>query len=200
MSHTRTKRKPNAKNLGRLIFSVIVVFVLMMIILSIGNIFKNKSFSITNFSKGDSINSGDAAWILQGDGLFFTKDNNQIFVQIASTGEAREQGLSGTEKLKVHKDGDRILTEGMLFVFPVASEYQFWMKDMNYDLDMIWLDDNYKIVHIEKNAKAGSYHPSDPASSKIFSNEGSMAKYVLEINAGLSDKLHLNVGDKLRMQ
>jgi uncharacterized membrane protein (UPF0127 family) len=73
------------------------------------------------------------------------------------------------------------------------------MKDMKFDLDMIWLDENFKIVHIEKNALASSYDKNNPSLSKIFSNNesGNLAKYVLEINSGLTNKMNLKIGDSL---
>ncbi len=71
------------------------------------------------------------------------------------------------------------------------------MKDMNFNLDMIWLDSNYKIVHIENNAKASSYNPSNPDSSKTFTNSSDLARYVLEINSGLAKEMNLKVGDRL---
>lgn len=201
MAHLRTKRKPNSKNLGKLISSVFLVFVLMLIVFSLGYKFKAGGMDVNQIARELNLPSLESPmWVLRGDGVLYTNQGDQIFVEIASTTESREQGLSGTEKLKVHKDAKITLTEGMLFVFPVSSEYQFWMKDMNYDLDILWLDENYKIVHIEKNARANSYQATNPSSSEIFTNGDAMAKYVLEINAGLSDRLNLNIGDKLNMQ
>lgn len=88
----------------------------------------------------------------------------------------------------------------MLFVFENEQTTNFWMKDMNFDLDMIWLDKDYKIVHIEEKAKANSYNPKNPSESKIFSNGNKLAKYVLETNAGLVNKMNLKVGDNLIKQ
>ena len=66
---------------------------------------------------------------------------------------------------------------------------------------MIWLDSNYKIVYIEKNALASSYNPTDTESSQMFTNgPDHPAKYVLEINSGLSDEMDLWVGDTLKLQ
>ena len=94
----------------------------------------------------------------------------------------------------------KIRTEGMLFVFSEPRVLNFWMKDMRFDLDIIWLDENLKIVHIANNAQADSYNTQNPASSTIFSNGNNPAKYVLEINSGLSNELNLREGDTLIMQ
>lgn len=126
-----------------------------------------------------------------------TKNGDEIFIELANTELEREIGLSGRDKLSVYSNNQQVITEGMLFDFEKVTTMNFWMKDMNFDLDMIWLDNNFKIVHIEKNAKADSYNASNPSDSKLFSNSKSLARYVLEINAGLADEMDLKVGDSL---
>ena len=54
-------------------------------------------------------------------------------VDLALTDEEKARGLSGRESL----DED----EGMLFVFDVPGNYGFWMKDMNFAIDIIWLNE-----------------------------------------------------------
>ncbi len=78
--------------------------------------------------------------------------------------------------------------EGMLFIFPDSRQRSFYMKNTRIPLDIIYIDENRKIVSFQKNAK-----PFDETS--LPSN--ALAKYVLELNAGLSDKLNLEVGDKI---
>ena len=76
----------------------------------------------------------------------------------------------------------------MIFIFPDVKPRAFWMKNTRIGLDIIYADDNGIIVSISKYAK-----PFDEKS--LPSN--APAKYVLEINDGLCDKLGINVGDKL---
>ena len=52
-------------------------------------------------------------------------------VDIARTPEEQKQGLSGRESLKNN--------EGMLFIFSRADFYGFWMKEMKFPLDMVWV-------------------------------------------------------------
>ena len=139
-------------------------------------------------------------WTLNTEKVLNTKTGEKIFIEIASTSEAQEQGLSGKRKLMEFVRDQKIRTEGMLFVFEKPTVLSFWMKDMNFDLDMIWMDENFKIVHITKNAQASSYNKQNPASSTIFTNGNNPAKYVLEINSGLSNELNLREGDTLIMQ
>ncbi len=76
----------------------------------------------------------------------------------------------------------------MLFIFPDVKPRAFWMKNTRIGLDIIYADASGKIVSIAKYAK-----PFDEKSLP----SSAPAKYVLEINDGLSDKLGINVGDKL---
>lgn len=95
-----------------------------------------------------------------------------IPVIIADTKEEQEQGLSGTESLRVDS--------GLLFVFNVPGRHGFWMKDMNYALDLVWIDENLKIIAISKDITPQTY-------PTIFTPPEDV-KYVLEVNAGFSTK------------
>ncbi|WP_430467639.1 DUF192 domain-containing protein [Winogradskyella ouciana] len=76
--------------------------------------------------------------------------------------------------------------QGMLFIFPDSQLRSFYMKNTKIPLDIIYINEDKTIVSFQKNAK-----PFDETS--LPSN--APAKYVLEINGGLSDKWMLNVGD-----
>ncbi len=109
----------------------------------------------------------------------FPSRETSVSVEVADTSEKRTLGL-----------GDRIALlsgHGMLFVFETSDRYGFWMKDMHFALDMIWLDEDLKIVHIEKNVVPGSY-------PQIFKPEVP-ALYVLEVPAGFSEDHGLVLGD-----
>lgn len=101
-----------------------------------------------------------------------------IDVSIARTLPERIQGLSGTESLPAQA--------GKLFIFEQSEHHGIWMKDMQYPLDIFWLDTEYRIVHIEKNVSQYTYpetfRPSIPA------------QYVLETNAGIAEEYSIQVG------
>src|SRR3989344_9043068 len=67
-----------------------------------------------------------------------------IKVDLVLTPAEQEKGLSGRSELK---EG-----EGMLFVFNKPDKHLFWMKDMNFPIDIIWLDVNKKVIYIKKSA------------------------------------------------
>ncbi|OGI95749.1 hypothetical protein A2917_00320 [Candidatus Nomurabacteria bacterium RIFCSPLOWO2_01_FULL_42_17] len=105
-----------------------------------------------------------------------------IKVELAITNAERELGLSGRSGLKED--------EGMLFVFPQPGNYPFWMKDMNFPIDIIWISEEGKIVYLKKDARPQSY-------PGIFGPD-EQVKYVLEVVSGFSDKFNLKVGDRVQ--
>lgn len=106
-----------------------------------------------------------------------------FFIKIADTDEERALGLSGTKNISNR--------EGLLFVFPTDDVYGFWMKDMNFPIDIVWIDKNMKIVHIEKNLSPESY-------PKVFTPDAE-SRYVLEISAGQAEQLKLKIGDIVKL-
>lgn len=103
-------------------------------------------------------------------------------VVISKTEVEHTQGLSSTYKINEN--------EGMLFIFPTPSKYNFWMKDMNYPIDILWINKDNRIIFIQKNATPESYPDS-------FGPTDDQALMVLEITAGLSDKLGITNSDSV---
>lgn len=106
-------------------------------------------------------------------------------VEVADTQASRELGLSGRKKM-----GD---DEGMLFVFDSPGRYGFWMKDMTFSLDMVWINQNGVVVDIERNVTPETYKEK-----KTYINQ-SEASYVLEINGGMAEKFGLYLGSKVKI-
>ena len=101
-------------------------------------------------------------------------------VEIAKTIEERRIGLMYKKKL--------LNNEGMLFIFPREKIIQLWMKNTYIPLDVIFISDNKVIVDIKKNMKELS---ETIVKSKVKS------RYALEFNAGLINKLDIEIGDKV---
>jgi hypothetical protein len=103
-------------------------------------------------------------------------------VQIAQTNEELERGLQYRDSMP--KD------EGMLFIFPQNVQAMFWMKNTLFPLDIIWINEDKKIVHIEKNVPpclqeiCPTYGPTEPV------------LYVLEVNAGFANANNISVGNQ----
>jgi len=105
-----------------------------------------------------------------------------IKVELALTEQAKEKGLS--DKIGLKED------EGMLFVFDHKDKYPFWMKDMDFSIDIIWISEDLRIVAIKKDASPSSYPES------FYPTED--AKYVLEVISGFSEKNNLKEGDSVK--
>ncbi|MGB9608762.1 MAG: DUF192 domain-containing protein [Minisyncoccia bacterium] len=114
--------------------------------------------------------------------------NNQEFkVDLSDDSIKRTKGLSGRESLKEN--------EGMLFLFDSAGNYGFWMKDMKFPIDIIWIN-NDEIVDLSPNLNP------EPDKSifnlKVYYPQKPVDK-VLEINSGLIEKYNIKIGDKIKI-
>lgn len=108
---------------------------------------------------------------------------HKIELEIADTDAARARGLSGRLKL-----GEN---EGMLFVFDQPGHYGFWMKEMNFPIDIIWIDEERQVVGIE--------HKVPPESFPQVFYPREAVKYVLEVNAGFAAAHGLTEGFPLSL-
>ncbi len=108
---------------------------------------------------------------------------NTYSVIHANTDELRMKGLSGREGLP--KD------TVMLFSFPVAGKYGFWMKDMKFAIDILWSNDTGdKVLHIERGVTPDSYPKA------FYPPENSL--FVVEALAGEFEKVQ--VGDLIKIK
>lgn len=108
-------------------------------------------------------------------------NDNHIQLIVADTETRKAQGLSGSAPLRD--------SQGMLFTFDKPGKYGFWMKDMKYSLDLIYLKNN-SVVEIIYDARPDSY-PNIFLPSKEFDS-------VIEVHEGVVKKKGINIGDNLR--
>jgi uncharacterized membrane protein (UPF0127 family) len=111
-------------------------------------------------------------------GSYIEINQHRITISIADTPKTQEQGLSDTLSLKPQT--------GKLFIFDHPSMYGFWMKDMHYALDFVWMDSSLKVVHTDSDVAPETY-------PQIFYPPEEV-KYVLEINAGENKKFGISDG------
>ncbi len=104
-------------------------------------------------------------------------------VELATTAERREQGLMFCESLGFDK--------GMLFIFPQEQAHSFWMKNTYIPLDIIWINRNKEVVFIKENAQ-----PCLGDNCPII-DPGQAAVYVLEVSAGMTRQIGLEVGEEV---
>jgi uncharacterized membrane protein (UPF0127 family) len=105
-------------------------------------------------------------------------------VDIARTDETRMQGLMSRPGLGQGK--------GMLFIFDTEAVYPFWMKNMFFSIDIIWLDRDKHVVHI-----ASDVPPCITEPCPLYTPSAS-ALYVLEIPAGDAVRYGIQPGDVIR--
>ncbi len=117
-----------------------------------------------------------------GNNATVTISEQKFSVEVADTDEERIKGLS--ERKSLEKD------RGMLFIFEQKGKYGFWMRNVNFPLDLIYISDS-KIVDIIKNAEPKALDAKD---IPVFEPEVD-ANFVLEINGGLSDEFKFEIGN-----
>jgi hypothetical protein len=112
-------------------------------------------------------------------------NNHSIAVEVADTDRLRTKGLSERNSLPQN--------QGMLFIFPAAGLYNFWMKGMHFPLDFVWIKDD-TVVDLTENVLNPKDQTHDPTE---FYNPKFAVNKVLEINAGEVKKLNIKIGDKI---
>ena len=115
-------------------------------------------------------------------------NGNVVVVEIADTFKQRSEGLSGRDNLNADS--------AMLFVFDKESYYSFWMPDMNFSIDIVWLDSEYRVVDVAKNIKPMPELAQSDLPTYINKNP---AMYVIEFNAGFFDLNNLALGQKIKL-
>jgi uncharacterized protein len=104
----------------------------------------------------------------------------QFAVELATTSEQRAQGLMYRQRLAADA--------GMLFLYPAARPVSMWMKNTLIPLDMLFIGDDGRILHIAERAIPGS-------TATISSTQP--ARAVLELNGGTAARLKIQVGDRV---
>lgn len=108
----------------------------------------------------------------------------KVRAQVAESFREKISGLSGRQEMPEQ--------EGMFFIFHNPGRHSFWMRNMSFPLDIIWFNENLEVVEIKKNVQPDSF-------PQVYQSDDS-AKYVLEINAGLSDRYNIRRGDKCSLE
>nr|WP_298928644.1 DUF192 domain-containing protein [uncultured Allomuricauda sp.] len=104
----------------------------------------------------------------------------QLDIEIAESEYETQTGLMYRESMEDN--------QGMLFIFPDVAMHSFYMKNTQIALDIIYIDESLKIASFQRDAQP---YNETGLSSKV------PVKYVLEINAGLSERLGLDIGDAI---
>lgn len=107
--------------------------------------------------------------------------DQQLTVEVVSSPQSLTQGLSGRSEIGA---------DGMLFVFPNQQPRVFWMKDMQFPIDIIWIDSK-EVVGIESNVLPPNPETPDEELARYGSKYP--VRYVLELPAGKAEELGIEV-------
>jgi len=111
--------------------------------------------------------------------------NETVHSEVADTWPKRIRGLMFRDSLPKN--------EGMFFIFDSDEKYGFWMMNMSFPIDIIWIDSGKRIV----------YFVEDAQSCKIFCQTYSPdkeARYVLEVNSGFVQQHDIEIGQKVEFK
>ncbi len=120
----------------------------------------------------------------EGDLTIYKSETDSVItkfdIEIAETEYETQTGLMYRQSMEQN--------QAMLFIFPNVEHHSFYMKNTEFPLDIIYIDGNLKIASFQKNAQP---YDETGLSSQV------PVKFVLETNAGLSDRMGLQVGDSI---
>ncbi len=110
--------------------------------------------------------------------------DTEFRLEVADTPVARAKGLGGRSGIN--------LGEGMLFVFDIPDIECFWMKDVNFNIDILWFDADKRLIHVVPDLSPSTYpNTFCPPTT---------AKYVVELPAGMARTFDINNGDILTVE
>lgn len=106
--------------------------------------------------------------------------NARFEIRIADNDRTRIKGLSDTPDLPAD--------EAMVFIFDNDSRHAIWMKDMNYPIDIVWLNSSRKVIDFVTNVPPDSY-------PKVFLPK-EPARYVVELRSGTVKQKGIKAGQE----
>jgi uncharacterized protein len=169
MSKKRVKKRTGIKTWQKVAAVIIILAFAAFLILS-------------NLRKEDPVRT-QYFFQKEGELTFFDPDGNAIKtidIEIADTEYERQRGLMFRDEMKED--------QGMLFIFPYQTMQSFWMRNTKLSLDIMFVDNQKRIVTIHRG--------TDILSDKSYAS-AEPAIYVVEVIAGFTNKYNINEGDKI---
>jgi uncharacterized membrane protein (UPF0127 family) len=109
-----------------------------------------------------------------------------VVAELALSGEQRAKGLMFRDDIAANR--------GMLFIFEDEAIHSFWMRNVKFPIDILWLDREKRIVHMAKQVPPCKRDPC-PTYSPVRPSV-----YVLELRAGRSEQLGIRIGDRIEFR
>ncbi|HEV2876636.1 MAG TPA: DUF192 domain-containing protein [Nitrososphaeraceae archaeon] len=162
---------------------------LLLLLISFQYVFATEAASQANHTHTNLVKALQDA--LQNDSEYLRAkvsiEGFELSAEIPVTGELMSKGLSVKNQLREN--------ESMLFVFEEPLRHTFWMKDMKFPIDIIWLDSNGKIVHIEENLMPCPFVLICPSYAPNADSQ-----YVLETIAGFAQRHNISLGTNTKFE
>ena len=157
------------------------VLTILFVVVLLGGVYAGKGvLDETPTLTNTPILAEDEDLMIYDEGLI--KINEEFFsVLVADTSKKRTLGLSGREELNTG--------HGMLFVFETSGDHPFWMKDMNFAIDILWINEHNEIIHILEKVSPETYPTA------FTSPEDAL--FVLELPMGTVAEAGIKLGDKV---
>jgi len=178
--------KKNNSSFYRFVFIAVAVFVLLYILyLSFFDDTNKREYNLSTDKTEQFNNIKEPQFVKEGELEFLNKDGkttiSKIDVEIADNTPERMQGLMYRKSMDENR--------GMLFIFQNNEQRGFYMKNTIIPLDIIFLDSAKQVLKIHKN--------TTPFSERTLES-GVPAKYVVEVNAGYTDRYGIKEGDRIK--
>lgn len=181
----KAKKKTNKSSTNSLKYILIAIIVVIAVYFVYDYFNKKNDGNYKVKSNEEQINSvKEPQFVKQGELEFLKKDSKSVLskidIEIADNEAKTMQGLMYRKSMEDNR--------GMLFIFPKEEEHSFWMKNTLISLDIIFVNANKKIIKIHKS--------TTPLSTKSLPSGGPTI-YVVEVNAGYTDKYGISEGDMI---
>jgi uncharacterized membrane protein (UPF0127 family) len=111
------------------------------------------------------------------DKILTINNTAQLKAEVADSGAEKAKGLGGRSCIEPN--------QAMLFIFDKPGQYPFWMKDMKFPIDIVWIDANRRVVDLDIDVAPSTYPKTFVSESPIL--------YVLELQANRSKNLGINL-------
>ncbi len=169
-----------------LLITALVLVIFLLLLQRSGLVLESRKasqvFLDSTVSNADTIFQGREVVSVSIDGVL-------VDAVVSRTPDEMRRGLSGVTGLEVD--------QGMLFVFPVATQTSFWMKDMLIPLDFIWITGE-RVVDISQNIQPPS-SITDASKLPLITPQVPV-NYVLEVNAGFVSRHGIRRGDRVSIE
>lgn len=174
------KKKPSFYNIAIVVILTLII-IISSLVLFVNPVKKKIRKPVTNMNEKPLANL-KPVFRKDGELRFIDSQTNKVIttlnIEVADSDSEREQGLMYRETMAEN--------EGMLFMMGAEEMQSFWMKNTVISLDILYVSSDRRIVSIHKNTKPFSL-------DQILS--GKPAMYIVEVNAGYTDKNDIEVGD-----